>query len=355
MDRLPSAAGTLNLPTERSVLPGPVRYLPCELARQEPNIVVDGAPLPSTVLTLSHWPNNQSPPVLQRDTSTATVFAWLDSPGPYHHAPFVTSNHFDEDGLFSMFAVVDPATAMVHRTLLCAGALAGDFGVVESRDAARLCFSIEAFSDPQRSPLPSATFAAADRVAALFEAMLPRLPAILERLADYRDLWVAQDEHLATSRALVESGAVSIEEVTDLDLAIIALPTGIDTHLARRYLRDETAAIHPFAINTATARSRILRIQDQHYSLEYRYEGWVRLATRRVALRVHLDDLRDRLNDLDPAGPTWTLEKPTEIAPRLYRADGSPSALPADLFVEEARMALASAPVAWDPYDWQPE
>ena len=308
MDRVPPAADPL-IPTPlQALLPRPARYLPYEAARREPNIVVDGAPLPSTLLTLSHWPNNQSPPSLQRDTSTATVFAWLDSPELHRDIPFVTSNHFDEDGLFSMLAIVDPATAMTHRALLCAGALAGDFGVVENEEAARLCFAVEAFSDPQRSPLPPAVFAAADRVAALFEAMLPRLPAMLEELDDYQAFWAAQDEHLAASQALVESGVVAIEEVPDLDLAIVRLPAGIDTRVARRYLRDETASVHPFAINTATARSRILRMQDRHYSLEYRYEGWVRLATRRVALRVHLDGLRERLNCLDPAGPAWTAE-----------------------------------------------
>ncbi len=56
-------------------LPAPARYIPYSDIGDQPHIIVDGAPLDSTVLTLSHWPNNQTPDSLQRDTSTATVFA----------------------------------------------------------------------------------------------------------------------------------------------------------------------------------------------------------------------------------------------------------------------------------------
>jgi hypothetical protein len=330
----------------------PVRFIAYREARAQPNIVVDGAPLPSTVLTLSHWPNNQSPPALQRDTSTATVFAYLDDPAPYPTANYVTNNHFDEDGLFSAFALCDPETALRHRELLVSASFAGDFGVVRDRDAARLCFAIESLTDPATSTLPAATFTALDRPAALYGALLQVLPDLLLRLPASPGLWTDQDAHLAESRQLLADATVTLEEHPVLDLAVVRIPASLPASRARRYLRDEQAAIHPFAINTATAASRVLRVQGDRYEFQYRYESWVRLATRRVPLRVDLRPLAAALNEREGAD-RWVAEDPNDIAPRLWLPDGGPSRVPYGEFFAALCGALSTAPVVWDPYDWQ--
>ncbi len=336
--------------------PPPAKFTPYAAARALPNIVVDGPPLPSTVLTLSHWPNNQSPPEVRRDTSTATVFAYLDATHLHQAVAWVTNNHFDEDGLFSMYAVTEPEHALEDRELLIAASFAGDFGVVTSPEAARLCFAIEALTDPEVSPLPAEVFAEPDRVAALYTALLESLPPLLRDRRPgwprYGDLWALQDEHLTASRALLADGIVTLVESPALDLAVVRIPAYLRRRTARRYLRDESAAVHPFAINSATRCSRILRVQGNHYEFEYRYESWVQLATRRVALRVRLEGLATRLNELE-GDPGWVAEDPTGTAPRLYRPDGTASTIELDSFLLELEAALTSAPVAWDPYDWQ--
>lgn len=337
-------------------LPAGARFVPYAAARKLPNIVVDGAPLASTLLTLSHWPNNQSPPEVRRDTSTATAFAYLDAANLHQSVPWVTNNHFDEDGLFSMYAVTEPERALADRDLLVAGSFAGDFGVVTNRDGARLCFAIEALTDPEVSPLPADVFAEPDRVAALYTAMLESLPALLRDYHDgwprFGDLWALQDEHLTASRGLLADGVVTLVEHPALDLAVVRIPAYLRRRTARRYLVDEAAAVHPFAINSATERTRILRVQGAHYEFEYRYESWVQLASRRVPLRVRLDGLAARLNELE-GGSGWVAEDPTGTAPRLHRPDGTPSAVPLDTLLLELEAALTSAPVAWDPYHWQ--
>lgn len=339
-----------------TAFPAPPRFTPYAAARKLPNIVVDGAPLPTTVLTLSHWPNNQSPPAARRDTSTATVFAYLDTPGLWQSVPWVTNNHFDEDGLFSMYALTEPERASEDRDLLIAASFAGDFGVVTNPDGARLCFAVEALTDPEVSTLPSELFAETDRVAALYTAMLESLPPLLRDCHDgwprFGDLWALQDEHLVASRALLADGVVTLVENPALDLAVVRIPPYLRRRTVRRYLQDEQAAVHPFAINSATQRSRILRVQGAHYEFEYRYEGWVQLATRRVPCRVRLDGLVARLNELD-GGAGWVAEDPTGTAPRLHRPDHTPSAIALDTFLLELEAALTTAPVAWDPYDWQ--
>jgi len=151
------------------------------------NIVVVGPPLPSTVLTISHWPNNTTPDTLKRDTSTASVFAYLDSPEEHVDVPWVSANHFDEDGLFSLFAVCRPDLASRYRELLIDSSFAGDFGIVRTRDAARLCFIIESFADPSSSPLEKDVFVGCEHqtTAALFNNMLEHLPGILEDIDEW--------------------------------------------------------------------------------------------------------------------------------------------------------------------------
>jgi len=335
--------------------PPPAKFTPYAAARTLRNIVVDGPPLPSTVLSLSHWPNNQSPPEVRRDTSTATVFAYLDTPHLHQDVAWATSNHFDEDGLFSVYAVTEPERALDDRELLIAASFAGDFGVVTNPEGARLCFAVEALTDPEVSPLPAEVFAEPDRVSALYTALLESLPPLLRDLRTgwprYGDLWALQDEHLTASRALLADGVVTLVESPALDLAVVRIPSYLRRRTVRRYLVDESAAVHPFAINSATRCSRILRVQGNHYEFEYRYESWVQLATRRVALRVRLEGLATRLNELE-GGPGWVAEDPTGTAPRLYRPDGTASTIDLDSFLLELEAALTSAPVAWDPYDW---
>ncbi len=334
-------------------LPAPARFAPYRAIGSRPNIVVDGAPLPSTVLTLSHWPNNQTPDQLKRDTSTATAFAYLDEPRLHCAAPLVTNSHFDEDGLFSMFAVSSPRLARRYRELLLDGASAGDFGVFRRREAARLVFAVESLTDPVSSPLPAAVFSRPDRVAALYEAMLPLLPDLLARLGRYRRHWAAQDEHLAASERWLAAGLVVIEERPDLDLAIVHIPEQLPDRSAHRYLRAESCAVHPFAINCATRCTRILRVQGGRLDFQYRYESWVQLASRRPALRVDLRPLARRLTRLEAGAARWVAEPVTEVAPRLYREPAAAGRVSWTTLWQALSRVLRTEVPAWDPYDWR--
>jgi hypothetical protein len=333
----------------------PPRYVPYKEVGAQRNIIVDGAPLPSTVLTLSHWPNNQTPNVLKRDTSTATVFAYLDTPELHQHVGIVSNNHFDEDGLFSMFALCQPECALRHRQLLIGGAMAGDFGVFSDRDGARLCFIIEAFTDKLMSPLPRTVFTQCERqqVATFYQEMLERLPDILEDLTEYSGYWREQDNLLQESESLIANGDVRIQEISELDLAIVHIPDALKPRAVRRYLQAESASVHPFAIHNATSCNRIIRIQNGSFEFQYRYESWLQIVSHRPLFRVDLNGLAERLNSLEAAAGTWRAEKVTEVVPRLYLEGIDRSSIKEKTFVEEVREYLASQPVAWDPYNWE--
>lgn len=330
-----------------------LRYLPYREARGLPHIVVDGAPQSSTVLTLSHWPNNATPDRYRRDTSTETTLAWLEENDPRRVAGIATNSHFDEDGLFSLFTLLDPGRAWRYRALLADAARTGDFGVYRTRAAARLCFIIEGHADPQRSPLPPATFAGspAARIAALYRALLPRLPGLLADTGSWQHLWQDQDRHLDASEALIASGRVSIEEEPEADLAIVRIPEGLPARPLWRYLRREQAVLHPCAIHNRTRAGRLVRIQGRCLEVQYRYESWLQITSRRPALRVDLGALARWLNRRERHG-RWIWEDSLDIAPRLYLSGGVPSSLPPGLILRELRRHLATQPPVWDPYDW---
>src|SRR5688572_4671218 len=104
----------------------PLRFLPEADAAEVLNVVVDGAPNANTVLTLTHWPGFPAPDGLAADLSAQMVFRYLDEgAGRHHPARAVTNNHFDQDGLVGVFALVDPDTAMGLRTFLEDVAAAG--------------------------------------------------------------------------------------------------------------------------------------------------------------------------------------------------------------------------------------
>ena len=136
-------------------------YVPVEDLHDRPHVLVDGATRAGSVLTLSHWPQSPTPAALARDLSAGIVFAFLHaSQGRLPRrsgrssvavraaivaagrAEAVTNDHFDEDGLVSVFAMTEPEIALRNEELLLDVASCGDFGGVSSRTAARIAFAI---------------------------------------------------------------------------------------------------------------------------------------------------------------------------------------------------------------------
>src|SRR5687768_8589965 len=96
-----------------------LRFATYEESAEGPNVVVDGAPNTSTVLVVSHWPGLPMPQDCAADTSAQIVFRYLDRGADLHHrADVVTNNHFDQDGLAGIYALVCPDDAVRHRTQL---------------------------------------------------------------------------------------------------------------------------------------------------------------------------------------------------------------------------------------------
>ena len=128
-----------------------MQYVPHAGPGDRPCIIVDGAPHPAARLTLSHWPKSGTPPVLQDDLSTQIAFRYLHHSELHVVVEAVSNNHFDEDGLASLYTILHPEAALARRALLCDFAAAGDSGTYRRRQAARAAFIVSAYADPELS------------------------------------------------------------------------------------------------------------------------------------------------------------------------------------------------------------
>lgn len=330
----------------------PMQYVPYDELGSRPNIIVDGAASPSTVLTLSHWPKSGTPAALKRDTSAEIVFAYLDSPALHVDADAVSNNHFDEDGLVGVYTLLDPSSAESHRDLLLDVARAGDFGTYRDRNAARIAFAISAFADPEQSPLPTELFSLSHAAlcARLYQELLNELPRMLANPADYKTLWEAEDRRLAASEALFDAGEITVSERPDLDLAVVSIPETLPTETVHRFTQTRAAECHPFAIHNRTECSRIFLVRGKRIEFQYRYESWVQYVSRKIPPRVDLSNLAAELNREETSGAHWVFDGVDRITPRLHPEGGGTSIAPGEV---ERRLAshLSIEPAAWNPYD----
>src|SRR6185436_16906811 len=105
---------------------------------QTPKLSVDGTV--DNSLHFSHWQGNQTPAPLKADTSTEIALNLVASPARSeftHDIELVTNNHFDTDGVLSVWTVLNGERALELRDLLIPAAEAGDFSEFTNENAVR--------------------------------------------------------------------------------------------------------------------------------------------------------------------------------------------------------------------------
>jgi Family of unknown function (DUF6687) len=333
------------------VRPPRLPFVPFSRLEGIPNVVVDGAAGADTRLVLSHWPGSMTPDAVRDDLSAQIAVAALDHPELFDGIAAVSNNHFDQDGLMSVYALVDPDGALARRDRVIDVARAGDFGWYEDRASARIAMAIAVMTDPELSPLDPAVFSEGDTTDALYEACLPGVEALLDDVEATRALWADEDDPLASSDTAIADGTVSITEHAQLDLAVVLVPDEWAARSAHRFTVAWSGAVHPMAVNRATTCLRVLTLHGRRARLECRYETWVQLVSRPVLPRPDLRVLAERLDDAE-GDERWHADPPGALTPVLTLRDGLESSLSTHRLVGEIATWLADAPGAWDP--WAP-
>jgi hypothetical protein len=299
-----------------------------------PHAVVDGPMLPGTKLCLSHWPATATPEALLADTSAAIVDRYIDLEPGGPDLALVTNNHFDEDGLFAAWLLLERPPPGPLRDLALAAAEAGDFHTWTDPAAPRCALAVRAMADRATTPFPQVKRALArpdndDATAVMYRTILRRVPSLLADPDRYAFLWADAWGDAEADIASLESGESTIREVPDLDLAVVRAPR----------------PLAEFAVYPLTARMRVLtRTDSGHITLRYRYETWIRYISRPLPPRVDLAPVLEELQSRESRPGTWRFEGVDPATPRLYFGDDrgmpAPSGLELDEVVEILRPRL---------------
>lgn len=308
-----------------------MRYVPWDELHGQPNIIVDGYPAEGTLITLSHWVGSNSPDEIAGDLSTQIAFNYLDRPDLRVTAEAVSNNHFDEDGLSGIYAVLHPEDALARREQIIDVASAGDFGVFEDRDAARIAFALMTLADEERSPLERSIFEQPypEQAAAQYEEGLARFPEMLTSPDRFRALWEEEDAWLARGEKLAGSGEIRIEEHPDIDLAIVTLPENGEAPISSEA---DILGVHQAVIHNRTGMFRTLVTCGNRYIVRYRYETWVRYVSRPTLPRVDLAPLAAELSERDSSTAGWKFDGNDGLTPKLRIEGGGESSLSPEEF-----------------------
>ena len=306
-----------------------IRYVPYGAELEGiPNVIVDGRGNDATVLTLSHWPRNATPLELKADTSTEIVLNYLRSPerGRYRgDAEAVSNNHYDVDGLMSLWAMLEPEAALERADLLVAIGECGDFDRWSGEQATKVTCALYGLETLASSPIRQGLAGVSDfleRTAFLYHETLPLLPALLDDVDRYEEYWRDEYAKVEAGRALFANGAATVREQPEVDLAVFTLPH----------------EVHDMALYEQTQCSRVaLVIEEFRYQVRYRYESWVELQSRRPPPRVDLRPFAELLQTFEGNDGEWAADDVRRSLPRLRlrgSAGGtSPSSITPGLFV----------------------
>jgi len=306
--------------------------------------MVDGAPRPGTVFTLSHWPRTPTPPWLRGDLSAELVRDALRRRRSLPSAPAVASlDHYDVDGLLSLALLLVGGLDEAHGPLLVEAARVGDFDVVTDPGAARIAFALNALA-----PVGDGSGGRS-----LSEAPAEALALVADLAADpgrYESLWGAEWAAYQASLGALADGGASIEERPELDLAVVRVEPGRPGAAAAAW---RGAPLHPAAVHSATACLRVATLAGPRMELRYRYESWVRLTARRVRPRVDLTGVADELTAEEGGGGRWVFDGAAALTPALHLDGGEgESTIGPDRFLgvlSRALPRLDAGPPAWDP------
>ncbi|WP_340613307.1 DUF6687 family protein [Xenorhabdus thailandensis] len=320
-------------------------FLPFEETRNVPNIAADAIHNAATQLTLSHWPANRTPECYEANLSTESVFRFLAGNERLNDTQYVTTDHFDLDGLASVYALLAPDHAQSHKQLLINIARFGDFASGHSTKARRLAFSLNTIA-VQTINSTKTLLHESSRIAALFSTMLPALRDLLDDEVLPELLWHEAEQQYHKTEKLLDNQDIIIEQYPEIDLALFRLPkdTVSELNISQRYF-----GLSPIAFHNRTLLSTIAIVVQNDIVIQQRYEGWVALTSSAPRPRRDLAIFARSLQEAETSNCRWHYDGVQHIMPRLGYTTTQRSFLPVERIISELQHFLTIAPAAWSP------
>jgi hypothetical protein len=275
-----------------------------------PKLSVDGT-VPNSI-HFSHWEGNETRIELKADTSTEIALNLVASPNSDSFTQgidLVTNNHFDADGVLSVWTVLNGERALKYRDLLVAAAEAGDFSEHSSDDGVRVSIAIQ--GSEQSSPnnddgSPLAQMLAGremasrqvDNDALAYELVLPEVERLLTNVAAYEPLWRDGWKSVAEALESFERGRSQVREYADSKISLVTLAPEIFNGGGFSPTRHSA----PFTAISKFARGELFVIAipaagGWFYRFDYPYYSWAETVVRPRISRRDLTRVLQLLNE----------------------------------------------------------
>src|ERR1044071_1153604 len=270
-----------------------------------PKLSVDGTV--DNSIHFSHWEANATPAEVKADTSTEIALNLVASPNRAaltQGIELVTNNHFDTDGVLSVWTVLTGERALAYRDLLIAAAEAGDFSEYSSDDGVRVSIAIQ--GSDQASPnnddgSPLAKLIAGEEVdddARAYELVLPRVEHLLTNINDYESLWRGGWNSVAAAIESFEEGKSRVTEYSDAKISLITLARELFDGAGFSPTRHSA----PYTAISKFAHGELFLIaipasDGWFYRIDYPYYSWAETVVRPRIERRDLSGVLTLLNE----------------------------------------------------------
>ena len=235
-----------------------------------PKLSVDGTV--DNSIHFSHWAGNKTPAEVKADTSTEIALNLVASPNYAaltQKVELVTNNHFDTDGVLSVWTVLNGKRALAYRDLLIAAAEAGDFSEYSSDDGVRVSIAIQGSDqaggdNDDASPLAvSLAGEHVDDDARAYELVLPEVERLLSNVNAYESLWREGWNHVALALESFARGESKVVEHDVSKISLITLEPGLQNPkmAIAKHARGEL-----FLITTPAPGGWLYRLDYPYYS-----------------------------------------------------------------------------------------
>jgi len=272
-----------------------------------PKLSVDGTV--DNAIHFSHWQGNETPAELKADTSTEIALNLVAAPNRNELTQgidLVTNNHFDTDGVLSVWTVLAGERALDLRDRLIPAAEAGDFSEFTNEAAVRASIAIQGsdqVTPGEESGSPLALQLAGPGIADdahSYELVLPEIEKVLTQTNNYEALWRPAWERIARAIESFERGKSGVTEFSEDGISLITLAPEVFS--ANGFNPTRHAA--PYTAISRYAKGQLFIIttplqNEWAYRIDYPYYSWAETIVRPRIPRRDFSSVLVELNRME--------------------------------------------------------
>ncbi|MGI8835819.1 MAG: DUF6687 family protein [Pyrinomonadaceae bacterium] len=315
-----------------------------------PKLSVDGTV--SNSVHFSHWQGNETPAEVKADTSTEIALNLVSSPNRdqlTQGIELVTNNHFDTDGVLSVWTMLNGERALQLRHKLIPAAESGDFSEFTNEDAIRASIAFQGSDQPITGDDSGSSLArelagaAVDDDARAYELVLPEVERVLTRTGEFENLWRGPWTQIETSINSFERGESKVKEFSERKFSLVTVAR--DVFGASGF--DPARHAAPFTAISRYAKGPLFLIAIPYqngwaYRIDYPYYSWAETIVRPRIERRNFAPLVSRLNQLEPdTGGQWALDT-SELASAVKFTGNEGKLSASDLQPDQVASAISA-------------